>query len=419
MKRLLYITPYFPPNARVGALRPLKFVRYLREFNWDVTVLADFRGNYGIHGVLSNHIPPEVTILRDYSAKAGPNWQAFQTGKLTNQAEIKHTSGGKHRLWNNPELIPFGEHLLDIPHAVRAGRKLLQSQPYDAILANADPYAAGWVAMKLGLEFDIPYLVDFRDPWSVCELRRPLRPALIRWLTDYLERNIVERSAAIILNTATAMEHYRIHYGDLAPDKFHYIRNTHDTTLLKAGIPPTLTARFNILFLGNFRRFLDGREAFEMLHQLKRQGISPDQLNLVICGNITPESMLIMHELGVAAYVSIIPPVPYSEILPVMNACDILLIIANKTVQRLPSKLFDYAASEKPILCLTSAPELAQEVQSNFGRAMHFDQIDEAVQFITDHLNGNPPPMQPRHDRYAAQTATHRLATILDQSSSR
>ncbi|MFT5993917.1 MAG: hypothetical protein ACI82G_002922, partial [Bradymonadia bacterium] len=37
---LLYITPYFPPATKVGALRPLKFVRHLGAHGWRVVVLT-------------------------------------------------------------------------------------------------------------------------------------------------------------------------------------------------------------------------------------------------------------------------------------------------------------------------------------------------------------------------------------------
>jgi len=416
MKRLLYITPYFPPNSRVGALRPLKFIRHLGDFDWQVTVWADFRKNYGIHKRLEEFIPKEVQVIRTYSAKGISEWN-LQTNHETEDApEIKNTSAGSNRYWHNPELIPFGEHLFDIPHALKTGRELISEHKFDAILANIDPYAAGWVAMKLGKEFDIPVVADFRDPWSVCELRRPLRPAPIRWLTDVLERKVVQSCASVILNTETTMNHYRQHYADLPPEKFHFIRNTHDRALLYQRDKVVFPAKHNILFLGNFRRFLDGREAFEILAELKSRGYSPQEINLVVCGNTTEESNDIAKELNVSEYIHAIPSVTYSEILPVMQGADVLLIIANKTVQRLPSKLFDYAASDKPILCMTTAPELAQEVNDNFGFACDFTDTTKAADFVLKIISEQISDLKPRHDRYSAKRAASELALILKSS---
>ncbi len=44
MRPFLYISPYFPPDSRVGALRPLKFVRHLPSCGYRPVVLADAAG---------------------------------------------------------------------------------------------------------------------------------------------------------------------------------------------------------------------------------------------------------------------------------------------------------------------------------------------------------------------------------------
>ncbi len=40
MKKVLFVTYHFPPDARVGALRAQKMVKYLPEFHWSPEVLT-------------------------------------------------------------------------------------------------------------------------------------------------------------------------------------------------------------------------------------------------------------------------------------------------------------------------------------------------------------------------------------------
>ncbi len=40
MRRILIIAYHFPPDAAVGALRPLKFAKYLPQFGWEPWVLT-------------------------------------------------------------------------------------------------------------------------------------------------------------------------------------------------------------------------------------------------------------------------------------------------------------------------------------------------------------------------------------------
>jgi hypothetical protein len=39
-KRVLFVAYYFPPRGGAGVQRSLKFVKYLRRFGWEPTVLA-------------------------------------------------------------------------------------------------------------------------------------------------------------------------------------------------------------------------------------------------------------------------------------------------------------------------------------------------------------------------------------------
>ena len=70
MRRLLYISPLFPPHTRVGALRPLKFVRHLPANGWIPTVLCDLQAKDPVNWDLVQTIPAEVEVVRDYGPRA-------------------------------------------------------------------------------------------------------------------------------------------------------------------------------------------------------------------------------------------------------------------------------------------------------------------------------------------------------------
>ena len=65
-KKLLAIAFIYPPMARAGVHRTVRFVRFLRELNWDITVLTPDEPYYPPqtpidHG-LSKKIPEGVRI---------------------------------------------------------------------------------------------------------------------------------------------------------------------------------------------------------------------------------------------------------------------------------------------------------------------------------------------------------------------
>ena len=417
MKRFLYITPYFPPNNRVGALRPLKFCRHIRKFGWEPVIFCDLKMNDSTDGDLLAHVPGNLRIHRTYSRGAAAAWDTYQNGNFpVRNQKITGPARTRNHFWNNPELIPYGEHLVDIPAAIRNGREILQNSDCRAIVVNIDPFAAAHVGNVLAREFNLPLVPDFRDPWSVCELRRPMRPAPIRRLVDRLERKIITNSACTILNTDTTLLHYRQHYSDLDPGRFACIKNFGDRVLINHGQVHKLPFR-SLLFMGNLRRFIDGFEVLDVLAQLKKRGITSDTFRLVISGQVLPETLERATDLGVHDMIHPVAPLPYTRVYPLMMSADILLVIAHNSVQRIPAKFYDYATTGKPLMAVSENAELNEMVQQCNGQAFRFDAIGPMADYIETMLSGynttDEPFPVPHH--YTAESGSRALAGILDK----
>ena len=284
-------------------------------------VLCDLHASDAIDVTLSEALPAEVTVVRDWSLMARSNEAAVARGELprpTHDAGGKpivrrpsglkrllsrmllHTSRSLSVLRPSPEWVPLGEHSVEIPYALRASRRLMRKHTFDAIVVNADPHAALLVGAQLSRESGIPLVLDLRDPWSVCELRRSERPWPQRRLVDALERRCVAQASAVILNTETTRRDYLTHYADQPAAKFHVIRNHGDAALIANG-NFTRDPRYTALFLGNFRRHVEGDELLEALALLKARGIDETKFHLVVTGRVPAEARAYAEKLGVAA----------------------------------------------------------------------------------------------------------------------
>jgi hypothetical protein len=242
-----------------------------------------------------------------------------------------------------------------------------------------------------------------------------MRPALIRRFTDRLERSMVISSAAVILNTKTALGHYREHYRDLDPDRFTCIKNFADRTLIDHGSGPDLPFS-TILFMGNLRRFIDGFEVLEVLGILKKKGMTSDRLRLMISGQILPETLEKAAELDVSDMIHQIDPVSYTEVYPLMLSSDILLVIAHNSVQRIPAKFYDYSVTGKPVLAVSKNDELNRMVELSGGKAFGFDDAEGMAGYILDVLSGTIKPQTVSVPVYTAESGSRELARILDSA---
>ncbi|MCB9739666.1 MAG: glycosyltransferase [Deltaproteobacteria bacterium] len=395
MRRLLLISPCFPPQSRVGALRPLKFARHMTQHGWVPAVLADLWSGTATDPDLLAAVPDSTIVVRDYSRRATPAFAAFEAAsRRPAPAEAPRVRGPSQRgenasprwlpaLLDNPELIPLGEHAPRMPYALRAARRVLERYPCDAIMVNADPFAACLVGARLKRETGLPLIIDLRDPWALCELRRPMRPLPIRALIDRLERDVVRTADRVILNTETTLQDYRAHYPDLPPERFTCIRNHADRELIGHGSHPGFD-RYTLLFLGNFGRFIKADVLIRVLAELRRRGIDEKSVQLVVTGNFPETSWRMAQGMGVAAMIHLHTHVPYRQIGAIMDAADLLvLLIQPRGRQRLAAKLFDYLVSERPVLAISESVEL-RDLLARSGAGSAFDYAE--ISAIADHI---------------------------------
>ena len=429
MRRFLYITPYFPPQTRVGALRPLKFARHLPRHGWAPVVLCDLWPGAKTDPTLNEAIPETTIVVREYSWRARRAEQHHSkawANRIDEDNLRARRADRENRLvsaipsWlNNPELIPLGEHSHRMPFALKRCHETLERFPCDAIVVNADPYAACLVGARLKRETGLPLVLDLRDPWAPCELRRPRRPLPVRVMVDRLERRAIDAADRVILNTRVTWEDYRAFYPAIPAEKFTWIRNHADAALIREGKHPGFD-RFTLLFLGNFGRFIKAEVLLRALADVVQRGIGANELQLVVTGDFPESAWRMAKGFGVESMIHLHPHVPYRQIGGIMAAADMLvLLIQPRGRQRLAAKLFDYMASDRPILAVSENPELGELLQeSGAGEMVSYDDAQGIADRIQRAFAAGRQQVAPRQPcGVTSEEASAQLAAILDDIS--
>lgn len=443
MRSLLYITPYFPPQSKVGALRPLKFCRYLPSVGWRPVVLCDLRPSDARDDELLTALPQDVHVVQEYSwfarhhqardalrrwffrahrqvpagAVAKPNLAAG-LGPTSSARKARRLDNGAVRFAPNPEWFPLGGHVFDIGHALRAGRRLLHNHPCSAILVNADPYASLLVGERLAREFGVPWVADLRDPWSVCDLRRPARPGWQRDWVDRTEARLIASSAQYVLNTERTGQDYREHFPSELSPRFAVIRNHVDPALFRA-VKPQRWPGFSLVFFGTFRRFLGAEPILSALSTLKRQGRLPGDFRFRVVGSLPTSGRILVDDYGLADVVEVCAPRPYLDALEVLQAADVLLSLGHPTEQRIPAKLYDYFATSRPILHVGTPNRELEQLFAQLG-GVDFCPLSEPqhlVHLLSEHLDrGRQADRERILSDLTSQAATRRMGALLDQA---
>ena len=93
---------------------------------------------------------------------------------------------------------------------------------------------------------------------------------------------------------------------------------------------------------------------------LKARGIDETKFHLVVTGRVPAEARAYAEKLGVAAMLTEGAFVPYRQVGSSMETADLLVALNNRTVQRVPAKVYDYLVSPRPMLVVADNPELGE-----------------------------------------------------------
>jgi hypothetical protein len=244
MKSVLMIAYYFPPEGNAGAYRPIRFVRHLPSFGWNPRVVTLKTETYERYDpALSRQIPQGVEVIR--VANHDP-WQALLV-KRAKRAQEKLTKGSAEHTARTllahqkpvrscmRELVRSLEARLYHPDlamgwiggATRAIKRACKTQGSDVIWATAGPVSSFHVAERASHCLRVPYVLDFRDAWTITfnefEERRPLWARLRDWSNMF--RFLKGAQAVTFRSHAEAECYYRAYHGALEPEKIHVLPN--------------------------------------------------------------------------------------------------------------------------------------------------------------------------------------------------
>lgn len=169
MKQLLILAYDFPPYVSVGGLRPYAWYRYLKEYGVEPVVVTRQWGNkYG--NELDYIAPGESNETIVETTEYGTIIRTPYKPNLANRIMLKY---GKSRFALIRKMVTAWYELMQFLFFVgpksglyRGAKEYLKHNKVDAIIATGEPFVLFKYASALSTQFNIPWVADYRDPWS-------------------------------------------------------------------------------------------------------------------------------------------------------------------------------------------------------------------------------------------------------------
>ncbi|WP_091561463.1 glycosyltransferase [Micromonospora pattaloongensis] len=249
---VIYLAIGFPPAAKSCAYRMRETANQFCALGWDVTVITicdeAWEREYGLDHTLSESVDPRVNVVKLPLIRQDleTDIRAFSESRALNPGGwISELRKREQKVFPEPV---FGGWRFALEKAIV---KVHRDHPADLLVTSCAPYVNLAATWKLWEEHKVPYVIDFRDGWSVDVIgggEAFARESVSgRW-----ESRVLEQAIAVWCVNDPIAGFYRDRYPHLA-DRVHVVRNGYDEDSLPAisGRAPDPAAGLTFGYLGS------------------------------------------------------------------------------------------------------------------------------------------------------------------------
>jgi glycosyltransferase involved in cell wall biosynthesis len=368
---VLYVSWGFPPHRGPGTYRGLATVNALAAAGHRVTVLtadlATFEVITGADLSLLDRIHPDVEVVRVPfpAGRRDPIITRWTKQRAMTPKDWRELMTARER-----SAFPEAVYGLWKQRAEAAAYRLHRTDPVDLVIATGNPYVDFAPAFHLGVELDVPYVLDDRDAWLLDvytgEEHEPGGAAERLW--EAMQRRCLQ---AWFVNPPIA-NWYRTRFPESA-DKVHVVENGWDSSFLSAARVPR-PARQGAPVLGFVGTISAGLPVELLLKAWKiaqpRLGEGAElrfygQLGHSGAGESDRVRLFAEHE---ALGVRHLGRWPKTQIDEAYESLDVLLFAKEGGKLVTSGKVYEYVATGKPIVCAIEEEHDARRVLAEYPR---------------------------------------------------
>jgi glycosyltransferase involved in cell wall biosynthesis len=402
MKSVLMIAYGFPPEGNAGVYRPLRFVRHLPSLGWQPTVITletDFFERYDPS--LLSQVPKEIEVIR---VKNRDPWQTF-LAKRNQRVYTQFSEGSAAQVarilsaHQNPirsrtrELVRSIEARVYHPDiamgwiapAVKATQQFCKRNRPDVIWATAGPVSSFHVAEQASRRTGVPYVLDFRDAWTITfnefEERRP------HWARQRDRRNmfrLLRGAQAVIFRYDTEAECYwRAYHCALEASKIRIIPNGFEGEVEPFNASRGEKCKF--LYTGTLSdyRYDTLLEAIGFLKRSSPEEAAQLHFHFVGEGTRTIEDQA--RNLGLTEIITAEAAMSQNAVIQLSKQADALLLLGRPPTMKgyelfAAAKLFGYLKAGRPIVGILP-PDEAKRILQRAGASTVAD-VDSKADIV-------------------------------------
>lgn len=438
-KNILMIAYYFPPLGASPIQRTLKFVKYLSEMGYGITVLtvSDTNGKVLDESLISE-VPEEVNVIRiedDYVVAEGLNYS--EQKQIYNFLRFTLPDIDMKNILLNAQISQKNYVIPDalVLWGAKAWEKIedvINLSNIDIIYSTVPEWTPHILAYNIKKKYGIPWIADYRDPWVASyDYIKAVYPLMTDKEVEFdrvLESKLISRMDAIIMAGESWKELYKKTYS-VDESVMYVIPNGYDETDFEClSVRDRKNQFFTLCYNGELGYNRKPRNVIEVISDLIDEDIvDKNKIRWIFNGFISPK----MYEDEIDKYdkhkICIHNgSLPHIESLQYAYDADMMVMygeIGDMARLNYPAKFYEYLRLGRPILCCSQSGSPQEKILNEFYMGKNFDLNDK--EGIRDYIlntyktwresDNILPTSRNGIERYNRRVLTEKLATIIER----
>lgn len=390
MKKVLIITYYWPPTGGAGVQRWLKFSKYFRQFGWEPIIYTPSNPDFPINDdTLLKDVPSDLTVLKTQITEPYDIYRKIMRKKKTDAVNQGFLSEEKENtllqsamIWVRGNFFIPDARKFWIKPSIAYLSHYIKQHKIDAVISTGPPHSMHLIAMGLKQKFNIPWIADFRDPWTQIDFYSQLKlSSFADAKHKKLENQVLTQANKVVTISPSCGKDLEI-LGNRTVDIITNGFDTDDFTPIAIGGDSKVSDGFMFHHTGALNKDRNPYTLWKVLGDLCKQNLELKQdLILKFTGKTDAIVLESLKQQGLEANFQKLEYMPHSEIVKSMVQSPILLLPLNNTPNNagvLSGKLFEYLAAKRPIFGVglpnADAASILKETQA--GVMVDFDDYE-------------------------------------------
>ncbi len=440
MKRVLIITYYWPPTGGSGVQRWVKFAKYLPQEGWQPVIYTpENPEQLAVDHTLEAEIPQEAEIIKtkitepyelykNFLKKSGHSKEAVEVNPVNAQ---KKSFLQKVAMWVRGNLFLPDPRCLWIRPSVRFLKKYLKEHPVDLIVSTGPPQSMHLIARKLAASTGLPWVADFRDPWTkIFYFKHLSMTKLTEAWHRKMEKKVLDQASAVVAVSPLVQQEFQA----MTQTSVELITNGYDECDFPKGpcreafggmdVSAGKLRPFTVTHTGLFAADGDPDVLWNVLaEKCAADEVFAKCLNIRFVGKTDDRIFQSVKAAGLEQNLTDMGYQPHNVAIEEQRKASLLILPLRKEPEYkavLPGKLFEYLASWRPVLGIGQTDGAMSMILNQTKTGVVLDWNDKAsVKRFIDlcwdrHFKGELEVDDADLTKFTRRELTRRMAELFD-----